>query len=333
MAEHGPLKDPWLIAAWPGMGNVAVNAAGYLVNQLNAAPISEIQPGEFFDVQAIEVRDGLATEARLPRSLIFEWRDPSGHHDLLIFLGEAQPSTGGFTLCRRLSEFAEHRGVTRLFTFAAMATQLHPSDTPRVFGVATQRDLLDEMENVGIEVLQAGQISGLNGVLLAAGRERSIPGVCLLGELPFFAAGVSNPRASHAVLELFSKLSQIEMDLTTLQEQADEMQQGLLDLLERMQRSSAGQGEGDDEEFTLPDFMKGESPGPLSLESQTPSTPDKDKPAQPKLDDETKARIESLFKQAHRDRTKAVHLKAELDRLHVFEAYENRFLDLFKKAD
>lgn len=328
MADRRPLNNPWLVAAWPGMGNVAVNAAGYLVSQLGATPISEIQPGDFFDVQAVEVHGGIATEARLPRSLIFEWPDPNGHQDLLIFLGEAQPNSGGFTLCRRLAEFAKHRGVQRLFTFAAMATQLHPNDEPRVFGVATQRELLTNLEEVDVEILQEGQISGLNGVLLAAGREQSIPGVCMLGELPFFAAGVSNPRASHAVLRSFAALAGLNIDLTGLQEQADAMQQGLLDLLERMQRST-GQSEGDDEEFTLPEFLTQEQPGP-----SVPTSAAEDEPEpEPDLDPETKARVESLFKQAKNDRTKAVQLKAELDRLEVFKRYENRFLDLFKKAD
>ena len=33
-----------------------------------------------------------------------------------------------------------------------------------------------------------------------------------------------------------------------------------------------------------------------------------------------------------RDRAKAIELKQELDRLGVFKDYEDRFLDLFKKA-
>ncbi len=42
-------------------------------------------------------------------------------------------------------------------------------------------------------------------------------------------------------------------------------------------------------------------------------------------------RIEGLFDQAEKDRSKAFELKQELDRLGVFKEYEDRFLDLFKK--
>jgi hypothetical protein len=43
-------------------------------------------------------------------------------------------------------------------------------------------------------------------------------------------------------------------------------------------------------------------------------------------------RLEGLFQEAARDRSKAFELKQELDRLGVFKEYEDRFLDLFKKA-
>ena len=43
-------------------------------------------------------------------------------------------------------------------------------------------------------------------------------------------------------------------------------------------------------------------------------------------------RIEELFGEATKDRTKAFELKRELDRLGIFKEYEDRFLDLFKKT-
>ena len=45
------------------------------------------------------------------------------------------------------------------------------------------------------------------------------------------------------------------------------------------------------------------------------------------------ARIEALFAEAQRDRSRALQLKAELDRLGVFARFEDRFLDLFKRGE
>jgi hypothetical protein len=43
-------------------------------------------------------------------------------------------------------------------------------------------------------------------------------------------------------------------------------------------------------------------------------------------------RIEELFQEAAKDRSKAFELKQELDRLGILKEYEDLFLDLFKKA-
>ena len=81
------LHDPWLVAVWPGMGNVAVAAGGYIVQTLGAKLVHELSTRELFEIEHIEVKAGLANVGRVPRSLFFEWRDPAERHDLLVFIG------------------------------------------------------------------------------------------------------------------------------------------------------------------------------------------------------------------------------------------------------
>jgi len=320
MAELENLNDPWLIACWPGMGNVALAAGSYLVEQLEAEAVGELPFREYFEVQHVEVEHGVAQAGRMPRSLVFVWRDPNERHDLIVFIGESQPSTGGYAMCRRLMNYAQRWGVSRCFTFAAMATQLHPSSMPRVFGAVTDEALTGRLEPQGVELLSDGQISGMNGVLLAAAHEQEIEGVCLLGELPYFAVGVPNPRASWAVLDVFAGLAQIELDFGKIREQAEEMDQRLLNLLERLNQQS-DEGEEGEESFSFPEVEQSVSPPQGSSSGDNEPDP------------ETKQRIETLFRQAREDRSKAHELKKELDRLGVFEQYEDRFLDLFRKAE
>jgi len=321
MPETEPLHDPWLIAAWPGMGSVAMGAGGYLVQKLGAQPIHEFTSYDIFDIQHVEVREGLAQAGQLPRNIFFEWRNPGGRHDLIIFIGEAQPSGGGYALCHKLLDYAEQRGVKRFFTFAAMATQLHPSHTPRVFAVATDPAALEELQGYDVQVLSEGQISGLNGVMLAAGSTRDMRGLCLLGELPFFAVGVPNPAASQAVLDVFAKIAEINLDLSDIAQQAKTVEKGLLKLLQKLKRAVREQTESEEEEdhFDIPDIDEEEPPGEPSRQP-------------PQLDEAARRRIETLFEQAQKDRSHSFRLKEELDRLGAFEQYEDRFLDLFRKA-
>jgi proteasome assembly chaperone (PAC2) family protein len=325
MTNDEPLRDPWLIAVWPGMGTVALGAGGYLVNKLGARLVHELPARDFFDIQQIEINEGVARIGRLPRSMVFEYRHPGEGPDLLIFVGEAQPPNRGYSCCHTLLDYAVRRGVKRIVTFAAMATQLHPSNDPRVFGVATDKSQLPDLQQHGVEVLEEGQISGLNGVLLAAGMERNLPGVCLLGELPFFAVGVPNPKASQAVLEVFSKMAGVEIDFTEIAEQARTVEQGLLQLLEKMQDAAQQQAESEGEGFSVPEFTVDAESGEEGGDDTTAN--------EPTLDYATRHRIESLFEEARQDRTRAFRLKQELDRLGVFEQYEDRFLDLFRKGE
>lgn len=314
MAEDpNDLRDPWLVAAWPGMGSIALLAGSYLLQELNVKRVAELNARDYFEIQNVEVKNGLASIGRLPRSLFFEWRNPRGPHDLLIFVGEAQPTSGGYEMCQKIIEYAVERGVKRLFTFAAMATQLTPGTTPRVFAVATDAATLSQVQDVNVEVLEEGQITGLNGLLLAAGAERGLRGTCLLGELPYFAVGVPNPRASKAVLERFTELAGIELDFTELEQQAQAMDENLEQLVEQMNQAAGEAGEEEAEEADA---------------TEEPPT----QPQPPAIDPRMQRRIEALFERARQDRSKAFELKRELDRLGVFKQYEDRFLDLFRNA-
>lgn len=327
MAEE--LRNPWLIAVWPGMGNVALAGGAYLVDKLDANMVHQLSARDIFDIEHIEVQEGIASIGHQPRSMFFEWKDPQQQRDLLIFLGEAQPNHSGYRFCHELMDYAVDRGVERVITFAAMASQLHPSSDPRVFGVSTDRSILSELRPLDVEILKEGQISGLNGVLLAAAAERSVPGICLMGELPFFAAGVPNPKASMAVLDIFAKLANINIDLSDIARQAEAVEEGLIQLLEKMKQAARDQSE---EGFTVPEFLKEDHDDDEDEEESEPKE-EREKEKKPAVDYATRQRIEALFKEAERDRSMAFQLKEELDRLGIFELYEDRFLDLFKKAE
>src|SRR5271166_3003972 len=124
MADEGRLTDPWLVAVWPGMGNVAISAGYYLMAKLGMHLLAEFQSQEMFDVEHVEVKDGLVVPGHLPRSRFFVRNDPRGQHDLVVFIGEAQPPVGRYVFCKRLVEFAKALGVARVYTFAALATQM-----------------------------------------------------------------------------------------------------------------------------------------------------------------------------------------------------------------
>lgn len=314
MAEQIELKNPWLVAVWPGMGQVAISAGFYLMAKLEMHLFAEFQAEELFDVEQVVVKNGLVKTSNLPRSRLFVWRDPEERHDIVVFIGEAQPPMGKYAFCRRLIRFAQELGVERVFTFAAMATQMSLEDPPRVFAAATDEESLAELRQMELEVLEEGNIGGLNGVLLGAAAEHGLRGSCLLGEMPHVFVQLPNPRASLAVLEAFLPMAGVQLDLTELREQADAVDEQLASLMDRVQQAMREQQQEAQPEAS--EFAASFEP-----------------PEEEQLAPEDERRIEDLFRQAEADRSKAYELKSELDRLNIFEDYEDRFLDLFKKPE
>jgi uncharacterized protein len=312
MPEELKLNHPWLVAVWPGMGHVAISAGYYLLTKLEMHVLAEFSPRELFDVEHVEVKKGLIRTGRLPRSRFFLWNDPQGKRDIVVFIGEAQPPLGKHAFCHKLIEFAQQLGVERVFTFAAMATQMHPQNYPRVFGAATNRATLDELKELNLVVQEDGQISGLNGILLGVAAEAGMSGACLLGEMPHLFAQLPFPAASQAVLQAFTKLAGVELDLAELSQQSDAMGEKLAEILTTIEKTIAERGEEDEEEEATETF----------------SPPSSEEPPISPTDEE---RIERLFAQAQQNKSKAYELKQVLDQLDVFKDYEDRFLDLFKK--
>ncbi|MFT3882200.1 MAG: PAC2 family protein [Gemmatales bacterium] len=304
------LTHPWLVAVWPGIGNVAINAGFYLMSKLGMSVLSELQTSSLFDIDHVEVQKGILHTGRKPRSRFFLYSDPEKKRDIVLFLGEGQPPLGKYQYCQSIVEYAQKLKVERIFTFAAMATQMHPEHPSKVFVAATNEQNLEELQTQDVHVLEDGHIGGLNGVLLGVAAEKGLHGACLLGEMPHIFAQLPFPKASQAILEVFTAFTGIEIDFTEMTEQAKLMEEQMGDILSQMEEK-LGQS------FTPPDDEE---------KLHMPMT------AMETLSDEDRQRIDQLFEQAKSDRKKAFELKQELDRLAVFKDYEDRFLDLFKKS-
>jgi proteasome assembly chaperone (PAC2) family protein len=308
MSDFPKLNQPNLVAVWPGMGNVALNAGIYLLSKLEMELLATLETGELFDISHVEVEHGLIQPARRPRNRFFVKRDFNQRGDLVVFVGESQPPIGRFAFCRQLMEFACKLGVERVFTFAAMATEMHPLHAPRVFGAAIDEKTLAELKRLEVLPLNDGQIGGLNGVLLGAAAEKGKAGACLLGEMPHIFAPLAFPKASRAVLGRFAELMQAEIEFAELDDEVRAMEENLGQLLARVEEEPDGAAGDEREEFALP------------AEEARLAPPDEQ-------------RIETLFERATKNRSHAFELKRELDRLGVFKDYEDRFLDLFKKQE
>lgn len=211
------LHLPSLYAAWPGMGNVSLNAAKYLLEKLEMEPIGWIESTEFSVAEDIVIRDHLVLPLETPEYRFYAFRHPEKKGDLLVFLADHQPfQAQGLALAHLVMRVANWFGVRRIYTGAALMCSISHMEYPRVWGVATHREILPELEDLEVRLLPEGHVSGLNGLLLGVGKRMGFEGVCLLGELPYYTIGMDNPKSSLAVLERFCRLWNVRLDTSDL---------------------------------------------------------------------------------------------------------------------
>ncbi len=79
------LHEPVLMAAWPGMGHVALKAYVYLHEALRAQNLAFVEEPEFFRLPGINIQDGLVQSTMLPQSGFYYWKHPGGSGDILFF--------------------------------------------------------------------------------------------------------------------------------------------------------------------------------------------------------------------------------------------------------
>jgi proteasome assembly chaperone (PAC2) family protein len=313
ISKRPKLKNPYLIVAWPGMGEVAFKAAGYLVDKLKAEEFAYILPEDFFYLTGSIIKEGVLSVPELPQSKFYYWKNKAGKNDLIIFLSNAQPDLAkAESYSERIIHIAKSFNVETIVSFASMPQPIDHTQKPGVWFASTTPELNANLKKYNFNILSEGQISGMNGLFLGMAKKEGFKGFCLLGEIPFYTIQIENPKASQAVLGALAKILNIRIDFTGLIEQAQTMEGEINKLLDYLKLGSQGQSGpiGEEEIERIKKALSQLTKLPVSV----------------------KDKIEKLFEQAKADITKANELKAELDKWNAYKEYEDRFLDLFRKT-
>ena len=310
------LRNPCMVAGWPGIGGVALRVATYLRDKLGAEELGEIEPSSFFHHAGIVVENNVIRIpqppdiSELPQSRFYFWRNNSIGDDLIIFAGEAQPPGKEWELAEEVIDIARRFGVRRVYTSAAAVATISHSRKPRVWATATRAELLDYLRNYKVVLRDKIHISGLNGLLAGVAQERGIEGICLLGEVPFYIAqmGIEYPKSAQAVLEILTQMLEIHIDMSDLDRLVNEKDRKLIEVEEEIMRRM--------------DIYPEEAEAMEDEDMEMMEVPES-----------AKRKIEKLFGEVKKDRSKAGKLKVELDRWNLFNEFQDRFLYIFRKGD
>lgn len=226
IAKTPDVLDPYLVAAWPGIGNIGLIAVNYLKNRLGAEEFAELEPWHFFFPKGVTIKNGVLQEMEFP-SCKFYYK--KGKRDLIIFLAEMQPGEEDeiYEMANLVLDAAVAFGCRRVYTAGAAVAPIHHTARPRVWAVPNDRGLLKEVKRFPNTIVMSdledregrGNITGLNGVLLGVAAKRGLPGICFLGEVPMYVAHfpgpytILYPKASRSILEVLAESLDVQIDM------------------------------------------------------------------------------------------------------------------------
>ena len=216
--EDVELNNPIFIEALPGIGHVGKLAADHIIDELGATKFAELY-SYHFPPQIFVDEDGLienmVNEFYYLKSLGEDKRD----YIILVGNSQALSPEGQYDLSGFILDFVEDFGVKEMYTLGGLAIG-HPIEESRVFGAATDLEIIETLRELDIEIRSAdGGIVGASGLLLGLGKLKNIKGACLMGETPGYFI---DAEAAEAILGKLANLLNIEINTDKLDERAEE---------------------------------------------------------------------------------------------------------------
>ncbi|WP_380168146.1 PAC2 family protein [Jannaschia sp. R86511] len=227
----GAAGAPLLVAAFRGWNDAADSASDavtHLAESWGADVLAELDPEPYYDFQvnrpeAVIGEDG-SRELVWPGTRVLR---AEVHGRTVLLVDGTEPSTRWRSFCGEILALAAAHGVQRVFTLAALLTDV-PHTRPIPVSVTTQD--VATAERWGLEVSTYEGPTGIVGVLQHEAARLGVGGVSLWAAVPHYVAQPPNPKASLALLSRLEDLTGLASPSADLGEEAEAWQRGVDEL-------------------------------------------------------------------------------------------------------
>ncbi|MCK5112206.1 MAG: proteasome assembly chaperone family protein [Thermoplasmatales archaeon] len=217
------LKDPIFIEGLPGIGNVGKLAVEHLIETTKAKKFAELYSKDF-PPQVFINADG--TVKLVNNEFYYRKAKKKNQSDLILLTGDYQglSSQGQYELVESILDVIEELGVKQMYTLGGYGLG-HEIKEPKVLFATTHKHLVKTIKKYGAVFKKnepGGGIIGASGLLLGLGKLRGFEGTCFMGETPGYLV---DPKSAKAVLKIVTKITNVDIDLSRLEEKAKEIEQ------------------------------------------------------------------------------------------------------------
>jgi uncharacterized protein len=165
--------------------------------------------------------------------------DPlSSKNDLILLTGDSQPVVPGseYVLSEQILDLITKFKISNIYSLASYVTGTFVND-PKIYGTATNPEMVKSFRSFNISTLDNGNITGMNGLILGLGKLRGIEGICLLGETSGY---VIDAKASKNLLEIVNNVLGIHINMDEMNKRSKDTEI-LIKNLEQQMMAKSGQ--------------------------------------------------------------------------------------------
>jgi proteasome assembly chaperone (PAC2) family protein len=220
-ADPPQLRSPTLVAAFAGWNDAAGAATAALeavAMSVDAEPIAQIDPEDFFDFQVsrptIRLTEGQTREIDWPQNALYAAKVPAAEHDLVLVSG-IEPNLRWRGFAKTILDAAEQLGVELVVTLGALLADVPHTRPVPITGLASDPKLV---ERLGLSRSNYEGPTGIVGVIHDACRRRGITSASLWAAVPHYVAAVPNPKAALALLRRAEGFTGLEVDASELED-------------------------------------------------------------------------------------------------------------------
>jgi len=238
--------SPQVVIQADGTTNIVKNSLYYVKNNNtnNSDNVNKTSKNkkEIKDISKPEVQLNQSINGLPPQSTIDSLKsttnDPLSSKDLILLTGDSQPVVPGseYVLSEQILDLITKFKISNIYSLASYVTGTFVND-PKIYGTATNPEMVKSFRSFNISTLDNGNITGMNGLILGLGKLRGIEGICLLGETSGY---VIDAKASKNLLEIVNNVLGIHINMDEMNKRSKDTEI-LIKNLEQQMMAKSGQ--------------------------------------------------------------------------------------------
>jgi uncharacterized protein len=241
IVEKKPIpSETTMIIGLPDVGLVGLIATSYLISELNLEEIAYMDS------------DLLPPVVVLHKGLPHAPLRIYGNQNLIAVISElAVPAPAIYPIMREIVDWGQAKKVKRIVSMGGIPVESRQAITePKVFGAASNQELLDLLSKRGLSIMNEGYIVGPQALSMRYSVSKKVSAIAILAQ-SFY--NYPDPEAAAMVLKEFSRIFEIKVDVSKLLEKGEEIRLKARDIMKRTQQEMTRMKKS--QEYDLPLYV------------------------------------------------------------------------------